>query len=89
MKSLRETTFDRIVSYAYTCQFKDCTHIHETGCAVLEALEKGEIDEKAYENYQKLRREKAHFESSVAEKRKKEKQFGKVLKNYKKYYAKK
>ncbi|MGC9513269.1 MAG: ribosome small subunit-dependent GTPase A [Fidelibacterota bacterium] len=84
-----ETTFDRIVSYAYTCQFKDCTHIHETGCAVLEALEKGEIDEKAYENYLKLRREKAHFESSVAQKRKKEKQFGKVLKNYKKYYAKK
>lgn len=84
-----ETTFDRIVSYAQKCKFKDCTHIHETGCAVLEALEKGEIDEKAYENYLKLRREKAHFESSVAQKRKKEKQFGKVLKHYKKYYAKK
>jgi ribosome biogenesis GTPase len=84
-----ETTFDKIVRYAQKCKFKDCTHIHETGCAVLEALEKGDIYEKAYENYLKLKREKAHFESSVAEKRKKEKQFGKIVKHYKKYYAKK
>jgi ribosome biogenesis GTPase len=29
-------------------------------------------------------REKAHYESSVAERRKKEKEFGKIMKNYKK-----
>jgi ribosome small subunit-dependent GTPase A len=26
------------------CQFSDCTHIHEPGCAVLEAVEKGDVD---------------------------------------------
>jgi len=79
-----ETTFDRIVSLSQKCKFKDCTHTNELGCSVLEALEKGEIDKSSYDNYLKLEREKAHFESTVEERRKKDKEFGKVLKNYKK-----
>jgi ribosome biogenesis GTPase len=35
-----------------------------------------------------MEREKAHFESTVEEKRKKDKEFGKVIKNYKKYMRK-
>ena len=31
-----------------------------------------------------MEREKAHFESTVAERRKKDKEFGKMMKNYKK-----
>lgn len=79
-----ETTFDRIVSLSGNCKFKDCTHSNEIGCSVLEAVEKGAIDKKSYENYMKMEREKAHFESTVEEKRKKDKEFGKILKNYKK-----
>lgn len=79
-----EITFDRIFSLAQECKFKDCTHTTETGCSVLEAVEKGEIDRASYENYLKLEREKAHFESTVSERRKKEKAFGKFMKNYKK-----
>jgi ribosome biogenesis GTPase len=79
-----ETTFDRIVQLSLDCRFKDCTHISEIGCSVIEAVENGEIDKKSYENYLKMEREKAHFESSVEERRKKDKEFGKVLKNYKK-----
>lgn len=79
-----ETTFDNIVSLARECKFKDCTHTNEAGCAILEALENGDIDANSYESYMKLEREKAHFESTVAEKRKKDKDFGKMLKNYKK-----
>ena len=79
-----EITFDRIVSFSQNCKFKDCTHTNETGCSVLDAVENGEIDEASYENYLKMEREKAHFESSVAEKRKKDKEFGKIMKNYKK-----
>ncbi|GET34961.1 putative ribosome biogenesis GTPase RsgA [Prolixibacter bellariivorans] len=79
-----ETTFDEIISLAQQCRFKDCTHTTEAGCAILEAVEKGEIDEQAYENYMKMEREKSHFESTVAERRKRDKQFGKFLKNYKK-----
>ena len=79
-----EITFDMIFSLSENCKFKDCTHTSEIGCAVLEAIENGEIDKASYQNYLKMEREKAHFESSVEEKRKKDKEFGKMLKNFKK-----
>jgi ribosome biogenesis GTPase / thiamine phosphate phosphatase len=79
-----ETTFDKILSLSQNCRFKDCTHTGETGCSVLEALEKGEIDRNSYENYLKMQRERSYFESTLEEKRKKEKLFGKIIKNYKK-----
>ncbi|HSP12946.1 MAG TPA: ribosome small subunit-dependent GTPase A [Salegentibacter sp.] len=79
-----EITFDRIIRLSQNCKFKDCTHTKEIGCAVLEAVENGEIDKGSYENYQKMQRENAHFEASIAEKRKKDKEFGKSLKDYKK-----
>ena len=73
-----------IIRLSQNCKFKDCTHTNEAGCSVLEAVEKGEIDGASYENYLKMEREKAFFESSVVERRKKDKDFGKMLKNYKK-----
>lgn len=79
-----ETTFDRIIRLSLNCKFKDCTHTNEIGCSVIEAVEKGEIDKKSYENYLKMRREKTHFEFSIEDRRKKDKAFGKVIKNYKK-----
>ena len=77
-----ETTFDIIMSISKNCRFTDCTHTSEIGCSVLEAFEKGEIDKSSYENYLKMQREKAHFESTIAERRKKEKIFGKIIKDY-------
>jgi len=77
-----EITFDAIVRLSHHCKFTDCTHTSEMGCSVLEALNKGEIDRASYENYLKMEREKAHFESTVAERRKKDKSFGKMIKNY-------
>lgn len=79
-----ETTFETIFEYAKDCRFKDCSHTHEKGCAVLKAIENGEIDEDSYSNFQKMEREKIHFESSVSEKKKKDKDFGKMIKNVKK-----
>ena len=79
-----ETTFDIIFSLSQNCKFKDCTHTNEIGCTVLEAVEKGVIDKSSYENYLKMEREKTHFESSVVERRKNDKDFGKMVKNYKK-----
>lgn len=37
--------------YAHECQFGDCTHIHEPGCAVKSAVSRGEILEERYNNY--------------------------------------
>ncbi len=79
-----ETTFDKIIELAKDCKYSDCTHTTESGCAVLEALENGDIDQASYENYLRLEREKEHYESTQAERRKKDKNFGKMLKNYKK-----
>lgn len=79
-----ETTFETIVQQSLNCRFKDCTHTTESGCAILAAVDKGEIDERAYANYLKMEKEKEHFDMSVAEKRKKEKSFGKMVKQVKK-----
>jgi ribosome biogenesis GTPase len=79
-----ESAFDSITGIAAQCKFKDCTHTRESGCAVIEAVDRGEISARAYENYLKMERERAHFETTVAEKRKKEKTFGKIIKDYKK-----
>jgi len=79
-----ELTFDLIHMFSKKCKFKDCKHVLESGCAVVDAVENGEIDKASYENYLKMEREKEYFESTLEERRKKEKEFGKIVKNYKK-----
>jgi ribosome biogenesis GTPase / thiamine phosphate phosphatase len=37
------------------CQFSDCTHIHEPGCAVQAAVERGEVHPLRYASYVKMR----------------------------------
>jgi len=79
-----EQTFTIIYNYSKDCRYSDCTHNKELGCAVLKAVKSGEIDIKVYENFLKLKKEMAYFESSIIEKRKKDKDFGKMVKNFKK-----
>ena len=78
-----ENTFKTIFELATQCRFSDCTHIHESGCAILEAIEDGEIDEDSYSNYLKMEREKQFFESSSQDKKKKDKNLGKLIKSAK------
>ena len=37
------------------CDFSDCTHMHEPGCAVLEALDSGSITPERYDSYCRIR----------------------------------
>ncbi|MDK1029441.1 MAG: ribosome small subunit-dependent GTPase A [Anaerolineae bacterium] len=37
------------------CQFNDCSHIHEPGCSVLAAVERGEVHPERYASYLRLR----------------------------------
>lgn len=76
------TTFSDIGDIAAKCRYPDCLHISETGCAVREAVENGTIDRDSYENYIKMLKEQERFTTTVAEKHRKDKQFGKMLKNY-------
>jgi ribosome biogenesis GTPase len=62
-----------------TCRFKDCTHTVEDGCAILKAVETGEVDEERYRSYMKLEKESEFHQLSYNEKRKKDKQFGRMI----------
>lgn len=72
-----------ISSFEGECRFKDCQHINEKGCAVIKAVENGDIDKGVYENYLKLRKEAWHYTSSVHKKRKQVKSFSKMVKGVK------
>lgn len=43
--------FPEMRKYMRACKFNNCSHIHEPDCAVLLALEKGEISLSRYQNY--------------------------------------
>ncbi len=79
-----ELTFESILEYANGCRFNDCTHMNEKGCAILEAVENGDIDEASYDNFIKMEKERMHFESDAQERKKKDKDLGKVIKEFKK-----
>jgi ribosome biogenesis GTPase len=39
------------------CEFSDCTHTHEPGCAVIKALLRGDVSQERYDSYVRLREE--------------------------------
>jgi ribosome biogenesis GTPase len=75
-----EQTFDEITKLSYDCKFADCSHTVEKGCAILEAIENGEIESKQYDNFIKLRKESEYHKRSYLENRKRDKEFGKMVK---------
>ena len=46
--------FREFSKYEGTCRFQGCTHTHEPGCMVKNALEEGKISKERYENYLEL-----------------------------------
>ena len=46
--------FSEFLEYAEQCYFHNCTHLHEPKCAVLDALDRGEIHIERYENYVRI-----------------------------------
>ena len=43
--------FRDLRAYVNHCRFPDCTHIHEVGCAVRDAVADGRIDPRRYDSY--------------------------------------
>lgn len=76
--------FDDIERLARDCQFADCQHDTEPGCAVLRAIEEDRIDRRRLANYRKLLRENALATATLAEKRAQGRAFAKVVKAGKK-----
>jgi ribosome biogenesis GTPase len=84
-----DNTFDEISSLAENCKFGDCSHTVEKGCAVIQALEDGVIEQSRYNNFIKLRKESEYYERSYYEKRRRDKEFGKMVKSILKHKKKK
>ena len=76
-----DETFSEILELAELCQFRDCSHTNEKKCAILAAIKAGVLDEQRYKNYVKMKNESAFHDMSYSEKRKKDKEFGKMIKS--------
>lgn len=76
-----DETFSEITELSKNCKFSNCSHTNEKGCAILAAIEVGDLSEKRYQNYLKMKKESAFNEMSYLEKRKKDRQFGKMVKS--------
>ncbi len=60
--------FSEIEQWATDCRYANCAHTHEAGCAVLAALEAGELSEGQYQNYLKMQKELRYLEEKQSEK---------------------
>ncbi len=69
---------------AAACRYRDCSHSNEPGCAVLEALNSGVLSQNQWDNYLKMKQEAEYNEMSYAQKRKKDRDFGRFIKSVKK-----
>ncbi len=47
--------FPEIAALSGACKFRNCTHTHETACAVKEALDTGGVTRQRYESYKRVR----------------------------------
>jgi ribosome biogenesis GTPase len=76
-----DETFSEILELSQNCKFSNCSHTNEKGCAILAAINEGELPAQRYKNYIKMKSESAFNEMSYSEKRKKDKDFGKLIKS--------
>ncbi len=73
-----DTAFADIEALSAKCKFKNCTHTAEPGCAVIAAMESGELSAERFASYKKLTAENAYAEDSVSYLAGKEKKFKEI-----------
>jgi len=76
-----EDVFSEITELASECRFSDCTHVSEPGCKVLEAIDRGDLEAARLQRFHKLLSEDRHNTATIAERRARDKQFGKLIKS--------
>ena len=75
-----EEVFADVVALARTCRFSDCQHGSEPGCAVQAAIELGTLDAERLKHWRKLSAEEAYNNENLADRRARDKAFGKMVK---------
>ncbi len=76
-----EDTFPEIVELAANCRFSDCKHESEPGCAIKSAIDSGMLEERRLLNFKKLMKEQAFNAASLAERRARDREFGRFIKS--------
>ena len=76
-----DDTFADIGELAKNCRFSDCGHSSEPGCAVRAAIERHDLSEERLQDYLKLRKESAFHDLSYVERRKKDRDFGRLVRS--------
>jgi ribosome biogenesis GTPase len=71
--------FEDIEALAANCRFTDCGHEAEPGCAIQTAIEDGNLDPSRLARWRKLQAEDAFNSASLAERREKDRAFGKLV----------
>lgn len=59
-----DDSFDDIHELSLNCRFNNCRHSNDPGCAVLQAIKDGTLQQERYGNYVKLRKESGFNETS-------------------------
>ena len=72
--------FVDVFEIASQCRFNDCRHNGDVGCAVEAALQAGALEERRVTNFKKLLAEEAHNARTLAERRERERGFGRMYK---------
>jgi ribosome biogenesis GTPase len=80
--------FPAIEEFSSMCRYSDCKHLNEAGCSVLSALQTGKLDPGIYESYVKLFKEQKRFEIKIEDKKRLNKQFGRLTKEAKNHRKK-
>jgi len=73
-------TFEDVEALSAQCRFGNCQHEREPGCAVREAIEQGHLDPTRLQRWRKLLAEDRFNSASLAERRSKDRAFGKMVK---------
>ena len=73
--------FDDVFRIANGCRFTNCSHDGDAGCAVMAAMESGDLDERRFASFMKLNAEQAHNSRSLAERRERERRTGRMYKS--------
>lgn len=83
-----DDTFADVSELARSCRFTDCGHSAEPGCAVRAAIERDDLSEQRLRDYLKLKKESAFHDLSYVERRKKDRDFGRLVQSATKHKAK-
>ena len=73
--------FDEILQLSTNCRFRDCRHRDDEGCAVVAAVQAGELDARRLTNYLKLHAEQARNAQSLRERRQNDRKLGRMYKS--------